>query len=305
MVIDMHAHLGSSEVYPDAFIGAMLGGGSKKLQGGMALKIAKRWLSDSHGNRLLADMDKAGIEKTALLIIDFGVQFQQSDSSLELSYEVHRHVMQSAPDRFVVFGGIDARRGQNALELFRQSVVDWGFAGLKLYPPMGFSPDDSRLAPYLEICAERGLPVITHSGSSLPSLENDFGDPKWVIQLARRWPTISVVAAHAGTWLSKPDYRAVAELPNIWVDISGFQVLRQLGNELIIENLKTIFEPEFNSRVLFGSDYPVFHSSQTLEQDVNLIRQVSETVAAGKNEKLENILKRNALRLLGTAKTKQ
>ena len=104
----------------------------------LMLSVARRWLADEMGDRLVREMDEAGIASSVLLIIDGGVQFGDPSMSIEQIYEVHRCLLEAHQGRFLVFAGVDPRRGRMGLDLFRRSVLEWGFSGMKLYRPMGF-----------------------------------------------------------------------------------------------------------------------------------------------------------------------
>jgi uncharacterized protein len=61
----------------------------------------------------------------------------------------------------IPFIAIDPRR-KNLLELVRKYVENHGFHGLKLYPPLGYYPDDPALHPIYAYAQENRLPLIAH-----------------------------------------------------------------------------------------------------------------------------------------------
>ncbi|MBR9919162.1 amidohydrolase family protein [bacterium] len=46
---------------------------------------------------------------------------------------------------------------------------DRQYFGVKIYPALGYLPSDSRLQPLFEICAAKGIPVVTHCGGEVVS----------------------------------------------------------------------------------------------------------------------------------------
>jgi hypothetical protein len=293
-IIDVHTHLAFHAIYPPAFIAGLLG--EEGDAPAAVSSIARRWLSDEHGGRVIGEMDRAGISTSVLLMIDCGVRYGNGGASLEQAYAVHRALLERWPGRFVVFGGVDPRRGPEGLALFRRSVTEWGFGGMKLYPPMGFSLTDRALDPFLDVCAEHRIPVMTHGGDSLASLDNAFSRPSAVAELARRRPDVDIIMAHGGYALDDPEVQRALEHRNVWVDLAGFQV-RQRADAGALAALGWAFRPEFNERVMFGSDYPLFHFARGVEQDLASLRQACE--AAGASERaLDNVLSGNARRLL-------
>lgn len=61
----------------------------------------------------------------------------------------------------IPFIHIDPRRN-DFFNLLKRSIEDWGFKGVKIYPPLGYFPYDERLYPVYEYCVKNNLPVITH-----------------------------------------------------------------------------------------------------------------------------------------------
>ncbi len=306
MVIDVHAHLAFHRIYPDAFLLGLLHGQNSSANTELMLSVARRWLADEMGDRLVREMDEAGIASSVLLIIDGGVRFGDPSMSIEQIYEVHRCLLERHQGRFLVFAGVDPRRGRMGLDLFRRSVLEWGFSGMKLYPPMGFSLLDETLEPYLEICAERRLPVLTHSGPSLPALESEFARPVYVQELARRHPELRLVMAHGGYSIGTPEVRRAVEADNVMVDVSGFQAhSASVGWDRATRDLGWVFEPDFHERVLFGTDFPLFHFAVGLKHDLERICSVFESHGSGDRSRLENVLAGNAERLLSKVSTGQ
>src|ERR1051326_6062280 len=94
-------------------------------------------------------------------------------------------------DRFIAFSSVDPRRGKEGVELFEKVVSEWGFRGLKVYSPCGFSPSDKRMFPYYEICSQRRLPVLTHVGPSSASLSFKRSNPLGVDDAALNFPKVN------------------------------------------------------------------------------------------------------------------
>ncbi len=61
----------------------------------------------------------------------------------------------------------DPRR-PDVTELAQEYLMNKGFAGIKLYPAMGFYPGDSRLMPLWEWAAQKGVPVMVHCSRNGP-----------------------------------------------------------------------------------------------------------------------------------------
>lgn len=73
-------------------------------------------------------------------------------------------------DVFLPFVCVDPRR-QNALSIVKQYIEKENFSGIKLYPALGFFPDDSRLDKIYEYAEKNQIPITTHC---IPKNKNHF-----------------------------------------------------------------------------------------------------------------------------------
>lgn len=107
-------------------------------------------------------------------------------------------------------------------EVTRQ--LDLGAAALKLHPVHGgFRCDDRALYPAYQLLAERGVPLVVHSGtSSFPGAMNELADPELLIPVVRDFPTLDVVLAHGGRgwWYDAAAFLALTN-DNVWIELSG------------------------------------------------------------------------------------
>lgn len=135
------------------------------------------------------------------------------------------------------------RPGETSVEEVRSRLSD-GFIGIKLHPTVDdYRADDSDLDRYMEIAAEVGCPVASHSAPG-------DADPDHIRRLAERFPTVPVILYH--TYLGPTEGRRraalhVREQPNLYLESSwcGWREVLQLVEETNTE------------RMLFGSDASV------------------------------------------------
>src|SRR5215216_4817994 len=113
MIIDCHAHVAAEGVLPTTFFKVWAENISRNLPSNFVddLRQVIQGNDDPDCTKLLAEMDAAGIDKTVLLIIDFGLGFAEEIIPLEALYLRHRELLQAHPERLLVFAGIDPRRG--------------------------------------------------------------------------------------------------------------------------------------------------------------------------------------------------
>ena len=70
------------------------------------------------------------------------------------------------PDQIIPFVHIDPRSqtafsGPEPVEFIKE-FHEAGFKGIKLYPPLGYSPQDELLRPIYAYASEHDLPIMTH-----------------------------------------------------------------------------------------------------------------------------------------------
>jgi predicted TIM-barrel fold metal-dependent hydrolase len=230
-----------------------------------------------------------------LLLIDFGQNFADETSELASLYQIHQNVMLKHPDRFIVFGGADPTRGDAGLELFEKSVRYWGFRGLKLYPPSGFSPSDNALFPYYDICQSYGVPVLTHVGPTSPQLSFRYTRPDDVEIAAFTFPKVDFILAHAGVvWYEEAGLLAEYR-PNIYLDLSGFQTeVRRNSFDSILFRHK---QRGLLHKLMFGTDWPIHRLFGGQRKWVDALRGCAEREVVT-NRELDQMLYANAAEVL-------
>jgi uncharacterized protein len=135
-------------------------------------------------------------------------------------------------------------------ELARQ--VGLGAVACKIHPVHGgFEPADRMLYPAYTFCAERGLPVIVHCGTStFAGSVNAYGEPALLDPVFRDFPELTVVLAHGGRgwWYDQAAFLALMR-PNTWLEVSGLPPARlpdYYGRSL----------PRLARKMVFGTDWP-------------------------------------------------
>jgi uncharacterized protein len=109
-----------------------------------------------------------------------------------------------------------------AAEAERQ--LDLGAVAVKVHPVHGaFQVDRDDMYPVYDLCAERKVPVIVHTGPSIfPGSQAEAGDPKLMDPIARAYPGVQFVLAHGGRGRWYDDAARMAlTLDNVWIDLAG------------------------------------------------------------------------------------
>ncbi|MBO0808678.1 MAG: amidohydrolase [Actinobacteria bacterium] len=137
-------------------------------------------------------------------------------------------LLKHSPGRFAFLASINPHLHYPVTaELSRQAelgAAGLGAAGLKIHPVHGgFSPADPMLYPAYQACAESGLPVVVHCGtSSFPGSDNAMADPALLLPVLRDFPGLTVVLAHGGRGWWYDAAGALAMLhERVWIELSG------------------------------------------------------------------------------------
>jgi predicted TIM-barrel fold metal-dependent hydrolase len=257
-IIDTHCHIGSLDMIPPSFVEgivenialALTARGVRSKRSAVEDLVLARF-NDPMCDELVAEMDDAGIDRAVLLAADFTYALKDCRLGIAEILEHHRLVKERHPGRFHVFAGVDPRWGKDGIDLFERSIRDWGFEGLKVYPPCGFSGSDPRLFPYYEICSRWRIPVLVHIGGTCPELAFDVASPVLLDEAARTFPGVNFILAHGSVSYVEECAMMAGFRPNVYLDVSGFQTAD-------LSMLEQLFRRGFRHKVLFGTDWPLF-----------------------------------------------
>ncbi|MBQ7595171.1 MAG: amidohydrolase family protein, partial [Clostridia bacterium] len=129
-------------------------------------------------------------------------------------------------------------------------LVELGLHGVKLHPDIqGFKLDDYRCLKIYEICEEKGLPLLVHTGDS----RFDYSNPNRLVPILDIYDRLVIVGAHFGGWsMWEKAALELYEKPNFYVDCSSsFYALSD-------EQIRKLVSEYGVERVLFGTDYPMW-----------------------------------------------
>ena len=306
-IIDSHCHIASEDHIPRSFANGAIDNmlvllaaqGTAFPRNRLAdLYFAK--MQDPLCDALVAEMDTAGIAKSILLVPDFTYTLKDCRLTIEESFQKHREVLARHPGRFEVFGGVDPRWGADGVALFERSLDEFGFRGMKVYPPCGFSPSDPMMFPFYELCAERGLPVVVHIGPTSPSLSFTTSYPFQLDDAARRFPAVNFILAHGSISFTEECAMLCAFRPNVYLDLSAHQ--KSLRAEGAHGSVRAAVTRGINHKILFGTDWPVYRMQGDQQSFVDAITADDGPLADLNEVERAMILHRNAERLLAASR---
>ena len=181
-----------------------------------------------------------------------GAFFSARPSPADL--DAHRRLREDSGGRFRFLAPFDPRRADASLRDAADAAAGPGLCGLKLHPTVhGTAANDPAYEPAWRFAADHGLPIFVHSWSvSHYNPSQRLSTPEQFAPFARAFPAVKLVLGHAGGRGTgrREAVRMAAELPNVYVDISG-----DIFGYRLIEGLVAAAGPH---KVLFGSDWPWF-----------------------------------------------
>ncbi len=222
MIIDSHVHLMTDATGWYAY---------KKSAGG---SDARTWDAEATV-RLL---DDSGIDRCWLFTLSglYGFNDYRAANDQVL------HAAGQYPDRLVPFCTAFPNQDAEAAAAEIRRSLDRGAKGVKFHPWLqSFPANSAYLYPSLELCAERRIPVLFHTGTP------PYSQPFQVMEQARRFPAVPFVIGHFGKIMFLDAVRSAELCPNVYLETSGAQVA----------DLQFALERIGAERILFGTDLPI------------------------------------------------
>jgi predicted TIM-barrel fold metal-dependent hydrolase len=163
---------------------------------------------------------------TRFVILPMDMTYMKAGTLSEPLAEQHKELeqlQQGYPGLIVLFAAVDPRH-PNIVASTIDLLERHGFRGIKLYPPLGYHPDDPALADLYRYASEHAIPVLSHcsrrgvlyrgkvsaailrnraSEGESPKLSNKekiirLADPANFVPVLDKHPTLKLCVAHFG-----------------------------------------------------------------------------------------------------------
>lgn len=174
---------------------------------------------DADGSRMLALMDKYNVERTLIM----GTPMRGNDSVV--------NAVRTHPTRFVGGACLDPRDGAKAVDDVKRYASE-GMRIIKLFPNLGYYPDDDAFIPFFEAIAQQKMGVLSHCGWLTPVAGVSaayYSHPGRFEKPIRRLPDTPFVMAHMGGIAGFMEGVMLAtRTPNTYIDCSPGQGLNVL-----------------------------------------------------------------------------
>jgi predicted TIM-barrel fold metal-dependent hydrolase len=176
-------------------------------------------------------------------------------------------------------------RGDSQVENFRNLAIDGVIKGIKLFPGHDpYYPTDERCFGYYDLCNEMNIPVVFHTGENSGDEEcAKFNDPKYIVEIAQKYPQLKVVITHY--FWPKLDYcyEITKHSPNIYFELAGTADKEVLDKSGGFEKMRQILIKTIDDRpnqVIYGTDWPMCNMEDHLDlvHSLNLPREIEEKI---------------------------
>ncbi|MFP4028114.1 MAG: amidohydrolase family protein [Candidatus Brocadiia bacterium] len=240
--------------------------------------------------RLLSEMDEAGVDTCVPLMMDMaycegygGTIKDYEDQIAETASAVKKINAESNSPRMLPFIAVDPRR-PNAIDLACEGLEKGPFRGVKIYPVMGFTPDEKRLRPLWSYCEENQTPITTHcQNGGVPGLQGyyELAHPKYWRPVLEDFPDLVLNLAHNDR-LGSPWQSVIKEImqtyPRVYIDVSYNLEMWYMPGRYFQYIKRLLNTPAFQNRLLYGTDWYMGRCFWTEETYLKWFREYASEI---------------------------
>jgi predicted TIM-barrel fold metal-dependent hydrolase len=308
MIINAHSHLFHDNMTPDPIKEVNLNNLVKTLNVPREILLQNPDIQNSYNadaEKYIKTLDETGIEKGIVMGLDWGMSIAgEAEWSVEEMNQWVANQVAKHPDKLYGVCFVDPRRGDRAIKLVEKAIGDWGMKGVKIFPPCGFYPDDPKWFPLYKKCVELDVPLFSHTGIwGVPLMGTKYADPIYLDEVAAKFPDLNIVMVHFGGpyWIEK-GLQILLARPNMYADISANQLIAFSNPERYFRILSSVFGTIAKSRIMFGTDWPLFEQTFKDKDWVEWVKNIPEKAKEYdlmiKRSDIRNLLGNNAEKLL-------
>jgi len=229
-------------------------------------------LNGTH-ERLVEEMDDAGIDKTVIVSLDYEYHYRGKLSFKEYNNRI-AEMVNDYPDRLIGFGGIDPRRGKGAIQELERCIEELGLKGVKFWTLTGFYPDDLKFYPFYKRVEELDALIFCHTGMGPATTYLKYCRPAYVDTVAVDFPNIKIIMAHIGDPWTNEAIAVATKNPNVYLDISAWEPAFKM---VPFAFYQTLIQAKLScgiNKILFGTDWPLFTPILSLKKWVRGIKKM-------------------------------
>lgn len=209
----------------------------------------------------VSHLSSLGVERVVVTAIVTWSYWQQTAVELTTPEEVIG-VAQEFPEAVFGLYGVNPRRRMEAVAEFERVVREHGFKGLHIHPHgFGWPPNHAYYFPFYAKAEELDVPVVVSMGHTLDKMPIEPGRPAHLDEVALYFPQLRIVCAHTGWPWVEEAIALAAKHPNVFLGTSAYAP-RYWDAALV----QFIDSRRGRDKVLWGTDWPLVHHAESLEQ---------------------------------------
>ena len=193
---------------------------------------------------LIKEMDECGIDKGVV----------QVRLSIGMKNEDLASLLKEYPDRFIGMIGVDPWNVEQAFEDIDKYIVNGDATGVIIehgFCNPAITADDGRNYPIYELCQRLDIPMTLSFGGLIGPYV-DHNSPKMIDKVAKDFPKLTLILAHAGWPFVQEMAHITLNRPNVYLSPDIYAVNAPGSTDYL--NMMNNFIPE---KMIFGSAYPV------------------------------------------------
>jgi predicted TIM-barrel fold metal-dependent hydrolase len=210
-------------------------------------------------------------------------------------------------DRLLGFFTLNPFFEKEAMNVLETSIKELGLSGLKIHPSFQqIYPNDKIFHPFYKKMEEYKLPVLFHSGSiGIVPYKDAYSNPSFIDEVACNFPRLTIIIGHSGKIWYDETAMLLRKHKNIYADISTNIGRDPKFSEHPMSWL--LYKVKSYSgcldRIFFGSDYPMYMQSDTIDclkkAAILLNKTYNDFIT---EEDIKMIMHDNALKMINSIK---
>ena len=199
--------------------------------------------------QLLADGKRAGISRYAVHSVATTAHQVRSINEFILRETL-------AHPEFIGFITLHQDLTEDEIEAEVKWAIENGMKGVKLHPDFQkFNIDDESVEKFYRAVGNK-LPILFHIGDD----RYDYSKPYRLVNIAKKYPSVTFIAAHFGGYRCWADASLYKGLSNVYFDTcSSLPFIDAAEAKRIIDMLGA-------ERFFFGTDFPMWDATEELER---------------------------------------
>ena len=180
------------------------------------------------------------------------------------------------PDKFILNGSFEPRRGEAGLQDFQRKYEKYNFAGVKLYTAewhddsRGWKLDDYWSMKNLERCVELGIKnVHVHKGPTIWPLNKDAFDVADVDRVASEFPDLNFIVEHVGLPRLEDFCWIGTQEPNVYGGLAVAMPFIHAKPRYFAQIMGELLYWLGEDKLLFASDYALWQPKWLVEMFVD------------------------------------